>query len=277
VDYNVAAPLDPQFGRTYYLRSHAHHKLGDLDAAVADLTRAIQLKALPRESYLERAAIHVSRMEYSKALKDLNSAARLGPGDWALFQTRGMLNAYEKKFDKGYADIAEALRLAPDKIDPIGARGMVHFHAEKYADAVADLSTYLAVKQNVNYTYFRGRAYQHLKEYAKARDDYLETVRVNPEEHTAHNQAAWVLAACPDDAVRDGPRAVELAARACELSGWKDMTEVDTLAAAHAEVGNFHKAVELMQRCLREGLPQHRNEYRARLQLFQGRKPYRFV
>ena len=89
------------------------------------------------------------------------------------------------------------------------------------------------------------------------------------------NQAAWLLAVCPDDAVRAGARAVELATQCCELTEGKDTMFLDTLAAAHATAGNFDKAVELMRQCVRDGPAEHRAQFRARLQLFQARKPYR--
>ena len=47
--------------------------------------------------------------------------------------------------------------------------------------------------------------------------------------------------------IRDGPAAVELAERADNLSGGKNATVLDILAAAYAEAGRFPEAVETAQ------------------------------
>ncbi len=55
---------------------------------------------------------------------------------------------------------------------------------------------------------------------------------------------AWIWATCPDSRYRDGKQAVESATRACELTGWKSPDELDTLAAAYAESGDFTAAAK---------------------------------
>jgi tetratricopeptide (TPR) repeat protein len=62
---------------------------------------------------------------------------------------------------------------------------------------------------------------------------------------------ARLLAAAPDEAVRDGARATELAKQACELTKWEDISTIETLAAAYAEAGRWDQALEMQQRALR--------------------------
>ena len=61
---------------------------------------------------------------------------------------------------------------------------------------------------------------------------------------TAQNDLAWLLATCPDNSVRNGQKAVELAQQAVQLSNGRSPEILDTLAAAYAEAGRFHEAVE---------------------------------
>ena len=85
-----------------------------------------------------------------------------------------------------------------------------------------------------------------------------------------------IMAACPEAKFRDGKRAVEFATRACELTKWKNPSFLDTLAAAHAEAGDFDAAVTWQTRAI-ELLTDERqkDDYRSRLVLYQAKKPYR--
>jgi serine/threonine-protein kinase len=87
---------------------------------------------------------------------------------------------------------------------------------------------------------------------------------------------AWIRAAGPAG-LRDGRQAVGLATRACELTVWKKPHFIETLAMAHAEVGDYVKAVEFQKKAL--GFPtlaaEQRAEARERLALYEQNKPYR--
>jgi hypothetical protein len=58
----------------------------------------------------------------------------------------------------------------------------------------------------------------------------------------ALNDLAWILATSSDASIRDGARAVALAAKAVQSAG-RDPNFVRTLAAARAEIGQFAEAV----------------------------------
>ena len=90
----------------------------------------------------------------------------------------------------------------------------------------------------------RGIAWSDKKEHDKAIADYNEAIRLDPKDAPAYNNRAWLWATCPDAKYRDGKKAVQSATTACELSEWKGPNNLDTLAAANAEVGDFDSAVK---------------------------------
>ena len=102
-------------------------------------------------------------------------------------------------------------------------------------------------------------------------------MRLDPKLVVALNGKAWLLATCPDKRYRQGKTAQELATRACEQTNWKVGHYLDTLAAAHAESGNFDKAVELEEKALMDQTYEKNDGTgaRERLKLYKDKKPFR--
>jgi hypothetical protein len=93
------------------------------------------------------------------------------------------------------------------------------------------------------------------------------------------NNLAWVLATSPDNQIRDGSLAVELARRACELTHYETPIPMSTLAAAYAEAGHFEDAVSTAQDACtlagQLGETNVLNKNQQLLLLYQSHKPYR--
>ncbi len=91
-----------------------------------------------------------------------------------------------------------------------------------------------------------------------------------------HNSFAWMSATAPDPAARDGARAVREAALAAELSGFASAAILDTLAAAHAEAGDFQEAIRWQQQAIATNTDASLNpELAQRLAMYEAGHPYR--
>ena len=108
---------------------------------------------------------------------------------------------------------------------------------------------------------------------------YRAALRRNPDSVEALNNLAWLLSTHADDAIRNGSQAVELAQQAAQLTDFADPRILDTLAAAHAEAGQFEFAAKVARQALELSRSQGRlslaNKIEQRLQLFTDQKPFR--
>jgi tetratricopeptide (TPR) repeat protein len=121
-----------------------------------------------------------------------------------------------------------------------------------------------------------GQLYRLKGRAANAIEQYRLALQVEPDQARCLNDLAWVLATDPDASVRNGDEAVELALRACELTGRADPAKLDTLAAAYAEAGRYDKAVETAETAM--GLTTEKAEVdgmESRLSLYRAGKAFR--
>ena len=111
----------------------------------------------------------------------------------------------------------------------------------------------------------------------KAISDFEAAIRFEPTGADNYNALAWLWATCSDGKLRNAKKAIDYARKACELTAWKSGAILDTLAAAYAESGQFDEAVNWEKKAL--AMPDLANQVgdsaRARLKLYQQRKPYR--
>jgi WD40 repeat protein/tetratricopeptide (TPR) repeat protein len=132
-----------------------------------------------------------------------------------------------------------------------------------------------------------GRVYHHqgkgrmdtFAEYSAKIADFEMAVRLDPNNASALNDLAWLLAICPASEHQDATWAIKLATRACELTQWEKHEYLSTLAAAYSEIGDFDAGIKWQNKAA-DMLPEDcppilRANYMSRLEVYKSRKPYR--
>jgi tetratricopeptide (TPR) repeat protein len=124
-----------------------------------------------------------------------------------------------------------------------------------------------------------GEAYATQGKHALAARQFSLAVDASPDNPFLLNRLAWLLATSPEDDVRNGTRAVELATRAVSLTSRQDLMSLETLSAAYAEAGRFEDAVNTGREALslaeRYGNGSMSAQLAGRVLLFESRQRFR--
>ena len=187
-------------------------------------------------------------------------------------------------------------------------------HQGRNAEAMAHYRNAISSQPRVKEAFCAlGRLFGQQGEWTRATAAYLKLLEDNPEDFNAHlglvvalphlgqtaeaamhlsraielcpstaedmNNLAWTLAVNPEASLRDGSRAVELARRACELTGYRETIMVGTLGAAYAEAGRFDEAITTAQAACalaeKSGAEQLLEINRHLLEQYRQHQPYR--
>lgn len=275
-DYDMAGRLGVNEAYLFVNRGIAQLAAGHADKAVEDFSAAIQRGEKTASAYLNRAAAYQAANEEIKAIDDLTEAIRLEPKNPAAYHQRGMVWQTMENWDKAQADFGEALRLDPKYVPAYSSRGFLWFQRNEPAKAIADFDDVIRLNPKAAVAYNnRGYNRQMLKRYREALADYDEAIRLAPKYVLAHQNRGWLLATCPEDAIRNGKQAVESAKTACELGEWKHWPDLKALAAAYAEAGDFAQAVQWQTKTLEMAPADLRAEEQKALEAYKSNQPWR--
>jgi tetratricopeptide (TPR) repeat protein len=107
--------------------------------------------------------------------------------------------------------------------------------------------------------------------------DYRAALAIDPHNNGVQNNLAWIMATSPNDQLRDGPQAVQLAMAACESTKSAHASYLGTLAAAYAETSDFDAAIALSTRAIERASPAQREQLAKELSSYRAHKPWRGV
>src|SRR5262249_14724548 len=142
-------------------------------------------------------------------------------------------------------------RLKPDSADAETNLASALLMAGQMEPAVTHFEK--ALRLNPDHAHARanlGYALSKLGRTPEAIQQLNEALRLKTDSVLALYRLSWLLATDDDAKFRNGQAAVQLAERACVLSGGNEASMLDALAAAYAEVGRFPDAVATEQKAL---------------------------
>src|SRR6266403_2760539 len=207
------------------------------------------------------------------------------PGCWMAHNNLGIVLSQKGEIDEAIAHYRKTLEMSPDFAEAdynlgnaLLQKGLIDESIVHYEKALAIRPYYVTAHYNLGRAFLRkgeideailhcravlstqpehadahtilANAFLQKGEIGNAIGQYKKTLEIAPRSVPALNNLAWILATYSDPAFRDGRKALELAQEANEFSGRNNPIILRTLAAAHANVGQFSTAVEVGQLAL---------------------------
>ena len=283
--YRVAACKAPQDFNVHYNLAVALSSQGKLPEAICSYREALRLQpkdiranynlavALTEQGQLEDALVHyrkvletepdnfnvhynmgialdsLGRMREAKA--HYLQALKIEPGLAKAHHNLGTAFASEGRLEQAVHHYTQALEIDPALVETQTSLGVIHQLQGRQEEALQHFQK--ALQLNPDFPEAHGSLASILSARGRldeALNHYRRALEARPDWPEALMGLAWILASHPDPRQRQSREAIQLAQQACRLTGRRDPTALDTLAAVYAASGQFARAVETAHKAL---------------------------
>src|SRR4051794_30551464 len=288
--FNRASELVPENPLPYENRGEVYRQKGDMKKALEQLNKAVELAPESLAALLVRAEVYYKMGQPDKALEDIDAAIRLQPSFAQSHLMRAEILAATNRVDQAISELERLLQASPNNVQLLDQLGSFYLVASRPRKAIEAATKALAQRaDDADALRIRADASLNIGKHAEAIADFERAITIREDDESLENNFAWVLATSPDDKLRDGKKALKLAKKAAESSGYEIPHILSTLAAAYAETGDFDnaakwskKSVELAQKAVDAAKPKERSkmetdrdQLKKELETYQQHKPVR--
>jgi Flp pilus assembly protein TadD len=232
------------------------------------------------QTHLDLGQLLAAQGRQREALGHYQQVVALQPGRADAHASMGVILAEFGRVSDAVRHFRRALELDPDDARIHNNLGLVLYVQGAFDEAIVEYRRALDLDADLEETLYNlGVALYMSDRPAAAVEQFRAALDLNPDSVGPLTDCAWILATHPDPEVRDPDEAIRLGARAAELTGNRDATVLDTLAAAYATASRFEQAAKTAEAALalaREAQElQLARSVALRLALYRRAEPYR--
>ena len=255
-------------------------RLGKIGAALESAQRAVTLEPGSPDAHATLGTLLAVENKLSEAIEHYRKALHIEPESAYTHLHLGQALLSQKSIDEAVDHFRHALRIQPNFVRAHVLLGGVLQAEGKLKEATVHFQQAVSLDADHAIGQFSlGSALSGQGQFERALNHLRTASHLKPEWSVPLNDAAWLLATCPQTELQDATEAVRLAERAVQLTAGQNVEMLDTLAVAYAAAGRFDTAIEVARDAIAlakvfgdEKLAQ---EVDSRLKLFKQSRPYR--
>ncbi|MFN9368842.1 MAG: tetratricopeptide repeat protein [Planctomycetia bacterium] len=276
--FDKALEIEPDSPAVLLQRARLLAVRGQRERSIADVDKAINLDPDDPQPRVLRARILHQAGETDQALTELERVLRAAPDNPSALEMRGLMAAERDDYQAAIRDFRRLVGRNGDDAVLVSQLGALYLAAKQPREAIRRFTRALEIDES-HFPSRRGRsdAAISIGDHKAAIVDLEKALEQKPDDTGVLNNLAWLLATSPDDGLRDGKRAITLAEKACEKTEWKQPHIISTLAAGHAETGDFAAARKFSTQAV-EGTEKEteiRGQLEKELASYEAGKPWR--
>jgi tetratricopeptide (TPR) repeat protein len=192
-DCTRAIELDPKSEPAVYKRGALKLQKGDYDGAIADLSRAIELSPNTADYYSDRGLAKLRKRDNDGAIVDFTRAIELDAKSAIAYRNRTLAKNINGDADGAIADYNRAIGLDPKNADAFNSRGMIKKAKGDLDGAIADFNSAIELNEKLAIAYKnRGEAKQAKGDAAGANEDLKRAGEFDPQLRDEESSAGHV-------------------------------------------------------------------------------------
>ncbi len=166
---------------TYFRWGYINDAQRDFEEAIANYTKAIELKPDYLNAYINRGVARDQIKLHVDAISDYDTVIRLNPDDLIAYNNRGISKANLGQYDSAIKDYDKVIQIDDKFLAAYGNRGRAKTALGQFSDALSDYNTVLRLKpDDVIVFYNRGDLYYKMKKYEEALSDFSKAILLKP-------------------------------------------------------------------------------------------------
>ena len=249
------------------------------DEAIKHLDRVLKLEPNYPDARNKMALALLTTGRLNEAIASFNEILKQNEEAAGAHYNLAVALGMQKKYDEAIKQLARVLELDPSYPDAHNKMGTLLASTSRLEEAIKHFNEALRTETDKTKQYANlARAYQQLGKYDEAIQNWTKAAESKPDDVGFANNLAWLLATVGNVTIEDAKKAVELAERACEQTGYKETVLLDTLAASYAAAGRFEEAATTAQKAIDatkvRGHEEMASKIEKRLELYRAGKRY---